>query len=64
MEQANLETINENLLRLMKVVQEMKEELEDRFLTAEEEIELEKSREEYQKSETISLEELKKKRNV
>jgi len=59
MEQVSLEKVYKELEFLRKVVVEMKEYLEDCFLTAEEEIELEKAREELKAGKTISLEELK-----
>ena len=52
------------ILLLKKLVLEIKEDLEDRFLTAEEEMELEKAREEYQKGKCISFDDLKKNLNV
>jgi hypothetical protein len=64
MEQVNIETVNKNVMELMKIVQEMKEDLEDRFLTPEEEMLLEVSREEFKKGNCISLEDLKKELNV
>lgn len=60
MESVNLETLNKNVLKLMKDVAEIKEQFEDCFLTAEEEENLEKALDELEKGETISLEDLEK----
>jgi hypothetical protein len=48
------------ILLLKKLVLDMKEDLEDRFLTAEEELRLEESLREFREGKTISLKELKK----
>lgn len=63
MEQINLETLNKNVVYLTQIVESMKAEIEDRFLTAEEELKLEKSLEEFEKGETFSLEDIEKARN-
>jgi hypothetical protein len=48
------------ILLLKKLVLAIKEDLEDRFLTAEEELRLEESLREFEEGKTISLEELEK----
>ena len=58
METVSLETLNANLLALTKVVEEMKEQFEDCFLTAEEAAGLDKSLGELERGEVISLEDL------
>jgi|TARA_Y100000034_G_scaffold57933_1_gene70700 uncharacterized coiled-coil DUF342 family protein len=58
MEKVSLETVHEDLKVLKNLVSEMKEHMEDCFLTAEEEEAVEKAREEFEKGETISLEDL------
>jgi DNA-binding FrmR family transcriptional regulator len=60
MESANFEVLNKNVLNLMKDVAIIKEHLEDCFLTAEEEANLDKALEELERGETTSLEDLKK----
>jgi hypothetical protein len=64
MEQVSIDVVNKNVLDLIAIVQKMKEDFEDRFLTAEEELELEKAREELKQGKCISLEDLKKELNV
>lgn len=58
MEQVTLKTMQKDMESLKKVVKEMKEYLEDCFLTAEEEENLERARKELEEGNTISLEEL------
>lgn len=53
-----LEAIHKDIGILKKVVGEIKEYLEDCFLTAEEEANLEKAREELENNETTALEDL------
>ena len=64
MEQVNLETLNQNVLNLMRIVESIKEDIEDRFLTADEEIKLEKARKEIKEGTCKSIEDLEKKFNV
>ena len=59
MEEITLKDVHNDLETLKKLVINMREYLSDCFLTAEEENNLEKARDELQKDETISLEELK-----
>ena len=58
MEKVSLETVHKDLEVLKKLVSEMKENIEDCFLTAEEEESVEKARKEFERGETISLEDL------
>lgn len=58
MEEITLKDVHNDLETLKKIVINMREYLSDCFLTAEEENNLEKARDELQKDETISLEEL------
>ena len=58
MEKVSLETVHRDLEVLKNMVSEMKENMEDCFLTAEEEKNLEKGFEELEKGEAISLEDL------
>jgi hypothetical protein len=60
MEQINIKTVNQNVVELIKIVQEMKESLEDRFLTMKEIRNIKVAEEEFKNNETISLEDLKK----
>jgi hypothetical protein len=52
--------VYKEILLLKKLVLAMKEDLEDRFLTAEEELSLEESLREFKEGKTISLEQLEK----
>ena len=56
--------VYKEILLLKKIVLAMKEDMEDRFLTAEEEMELEKAREEFKRGECVSLDNLRKELNV
>jgi len=58
MEKVSLETVHNDLKVLKNLVSEMKENMEDCFLTVEEEEAVEKAREEFENGETISLEDL------
>lgn len=58
MEKVSLETMNQNLINLIRIVEQMKEDLEDIFLTAEEEIAVDKAREELKVGETFSLKDI------
>lgn len=60
MEQISLEKVYKEIEFLRKVVLAMKEDMEDRFLTAEEELRLEESLRELKEGKTTSLEQLKK----
>ena len=64
MKSTSFEVLNKNVLNLMKDVAIIKEHLEDCFLTAKEEANLEKSLGELEKGETISLEDLEKELNA
>lgn len=63
MEQVTLEQINENVEILKRAVFSIQEHLEDSFLTAEEEANLEAGLKELREGKTISLEDLKKELN-
>jgi uncharacterized coiled-coil DUF342 family protein len=56
MEEISLKGVHEELEVLKKSVESMKERMEDCFLTVEEEEAVEKAREEFEKGETVSLE--------
>jgi len=58
MEKVSLETVHRDLETLKNRVSEMKEYMEDCFLTEEEEEAVEKAREEFENGKTISLEDL------
>lgn len=58
MEEVNLETVHKDLEVLKIAVFEMKEQMRNCFLTAEEEKNLEEGFEELEKGEAISLEDL------
>jgi len=60
MEEVDLNVVNRNLINLIKVVEEMREDLEDRFLTAEEARNIEIAEKELKEGKTISLEDMKK----
>jgi hypothetical protein len=60
METIEVSKIYTELLLLKKIILAMKEDMEDRFLTAEEELCLEESLREFREGKTISLEQLKK----
>jgi len=60
MESVSLETLNKNVLALMKDVAEMKEHFDDCFLTAEEARNVEIAEKELEEGNTTSLEDLKK----
>ena len=60
MESVNLETLNKNVLNLMKDVAIIKEQFEDCFLTAEEARNVEIAEKELEEGKTTSLEDLKK----
>ena len=62
MEMANgdMSKIYKEVVLLKKIIVDMKEDIEDRFLTAEEELSLEESLREFKESKTTSLEQLKK----
>ena len=60
MESVNLETLNKNVLHLMKDVEDIKEHFEDCFLTAEEARNVEIAEKELEEGKTTSLEDLKK----
>ena len=64
MESANFETLNKNVLNLMKDVAIIKEHLEDCFLTAEEARNVEIAEKELEEGKTTSLEDLKKELNA
>jgi hypothetical protein len=55
-----MERVYEELKALRGAVEAMKEEIEDRFLTPEEELLVEKAIKEHREGKTITLEELKK----
>ena len=56
MEEISIKTIHKELEMVKKIVVEMKEYIEDCFLTPEEEKTVDKAREEFERGETISLE--------
>ena len=60
MEQINLEKVYKEIELLKCLITTMKEDMEDRFLSAEEELRLEDSLREIKEGKTISLENLKK----
>ena len=60
MEQNDLATVNKNLLALTRLVEAMREDLEDRFLTTEEVMNIEIARKELAEGKTISLQDMKK----
>jgi len=60
MEEVDLNVVNRNLINLIKVVEEMREDLEDKFLTAEEARNIEIAEKELKEGKTISLEDMKK----
>ena len=64
MEQITLESVNENVESLKKMMTFMQEYLEDSFLTAEEEILVEDAVENYKNNKTKSLEDIKRKLDV
>ena len=64
MEEATISVVNEKIEVLTKLVEGMKEFIEDSFLTAEEEISLEKNLEEFRKGDVCSLEDVKQELNV
>ena len=64
MEQVDLKKIYDEIGLLKKIVISMKEDFDDRFLSAEDEEELEKSRKEYLEGKCVSLEDLRKELDV
>lgn len=64
MEQINIKKMYKEILLLKKIVIAMQEDLEDRFLSADEELEIEKARKEYEEGNIISFEDLKKELDV
>jgi len=64
MESVNLETLNKNVLHLMKDVESIKEHFEDCFLTAEEARNVKIAEKELEEGKTTSLEDLKKELNA
>lgn len=62
MGEISLKTVHEDLRAVKTLVIEMKEYMEDCFLTPEEEDAVEKARKEFEMGETISIEELEHKR--
>lgn len=64
MEQASLKKISQDVELIKKLVLEMKEQMEDCFLTADEEIALNDSLSQREKGAVFSLEDIEKSRNA